>query len=117
MKKCGETPELVEEMWLDERSMITTMSFAKPAERHRTQHHNWNGASFQAHTEVGTMKFKQSDKSLHCHEFSPEFITGLQNKETQPLGTAEENTADQTNQQHKKQKKHESHVTSLGHQR
>ena len=29
MKKCGETPELSEEMWLDEKSMITVTSFCK----------------------------------------------------------------------------------------
>ena len=29
MKKHGETPEPIEEMWLDERLMITVMSFCK----------------------------------------------------------------------------------------
>ena len=32
MRMHGEMPELTEEMWLDEESMITTMSFAKLAE-------------------------------------------------------------------------------------
>ena len=98
MKKHGKTPEPTEEMWLDERSMITMMSFAKPAECHRMQCNNWNRVSFQAHTEVRTMKFKQSEKEgPHLHEFSPEFITGPQNKETQVLVTVEENAAGHTN--------------------
>ena len=46
MIKCREIPELTEEMWLDEKSMMTTMSFAKLAERQRTQCDDWNGLSF-----------------------------------------------------------------------
>ena len=52
MKKCGEKPELTEQMWLDERSMITVTGFSKSAEQHCTQFDNWNGVSSQVHTEA-----------------------------------------------------------------
>ena len=116
MKKCGETPEPTEEIWLGKMLMITTMSFAKPTECCHMQCDNWNGASFQVHTEIGRMKFKQSKEGLCHHEFSPEFITGPQNRETQLLGTAEENAAGAPTNSKNKQKKHENYTTSLGHQ-
>ena len=96
--------------------MITTMSFAKLAERHHMQCNNWNGASFQMHAEVGTMKFQQSEEGLCCHEFSPEFITGPQNEETQPLGTVEENAAGHTNQQREQAKEAQKLHHIIGHQ-
>ena len=85
--------------------MITIIGHAKPtADECRIQCDNLNGESFQVHTEVGTMKFKQSEEGLCCHEFSPEFITGLQNKEAQPLGTVEENATGHSDQQHEQAK-------------
>ena len=74
MKKCGEIPEMTEEMWLDEKLMITAMSFAKLAECYPALCNNWNGESFQVHTKIGIVKFRKSEEGLHHHEFSPEFI-------------------------------------------
>ena len=110
MKKHGETPELTEEMWLDKRLIIATMSFAKPAECHCTQCDNWNGASFQVHTEVGTMKFKKSMEGLHHHEFSPEFINALktlklqEQHEAQLVATTEDGTEGHAKQQQERAK-------------
>ena len=84
--------------------MITAMSFAKLAECYRTQCDNWNGESFQVHTKIGIVKFGKSEEGLHCHEFSPEFIKGLQKNKMQPLGTVEENAEGHTNQQQEQAK-------------
>ena len=104
MMKHSETPDLAEEMWLDKMSMITVISFTKSADKHRIQCDNWNGASFQLHTEVGTMKFKRSKEGPHHHKFSPEFIASIKNQGAQPLGTVEENATGRVNQQQDKAK-------------
>ena len=116
MMKCRETLELTEEMWLDEMSMMTTMSFAKLVERHCMQFDNWKGASSQAHTEVGTMKFKQSLEGLCHHEFSPEFIEALKNRETQMVAAVKKMQQDSPNNNKNEQEKHKNCVTSWEHQ-
>ena len=82
MKKCSKTPELTEEMWLDDKSVITTMSFAKLAEHYCIQCNNQNGEPFQVHAKVGMMKFGKSKEGSCHHEFSPEFIKGPQKNKT-----------------------------------
>ena len=108
MRMHGETPELTEEMWLDEESMITAMSFAKLTERHRMQCDNYMGASFQVHTEVGVVKFKQSIEGLCHHEFSPEFLEALREKRNggnaQSLAAVEDNAVGHTKAQQEKAK-------------
>ena len=105
MSRCGETPGLTNEMWLDEKSMITILSFAKLAEKKRIQCDNWNGESFQVHAEVGVMKFKKSTEGLHYHEFSQEFIDNLKiskaqdNHEAQSVATVEGDTEGYAKQQ------------------
>ena len=81
-------------------SMITIVSFLKPSDECRTQCGNKIGESFQVHTKVGTMKFKESEEELHCHQFSEEFIKWMHDEtETQPLGTVEDNVIRHTEQQ------------------
>ena len=108
MRMHGKMPELTEEMWLDEESMITIMSFAKLAERCQTQCDNCMGASFQVHTEVGAMKFKQSIEGLCHHEFSPEFLKALRDKRNnsnaQPMAAVEDNAVGHTKAQQEKAK-------------
>ena len=93
---CGKMPGLIERTWLDKLSMITIISFAELANRHKIQCNNPNGESFQVHTEVGMMKFKRSEEGLHDCKFSPEFIESMQEQHAQCLGTVEENATGHT---------------------
>ena len=94
----------------------TVTSFVELAECHCRLCDNWNEASFQVHMEVGMMKVKQSKEGLHHHKFSPAFITTSQFKETQPLGTADENAAGHTNQQCEQEKGAQKLHHIIGHQ-
>ena len=65
--KHGTIPGLMDGMWLDKMSMITIVSFSKPSDKHMTQCDIKIRESFQVHTKVGTMKFKQSEEGLCYH--------------------------------------------------
>ena len=65
--KCGTMPGSSDGMWLDKMSMITIASFLKLSDEHRMQCDNKIGESFQVHTKVGMMKFKQSEEGLCYH--------------------------------------------------
>ena len=80
------------------------------------QCNNKIGESFQVHTKVRTMKFKQSEEGSHCHHFSEEFVIQMcSDQEMQLLGTVEDNMIGHTEQQKEKDNEAKNCVTQWEH--